>query len=65
MRSANGDIEVWNVSHDYHQERVIAGGAEQSVEALVWRDGRLFTAGLYAQVTEWDLNTLAPKVSSV
>ena len=32
------------------------------MEALVWRDGRLFSAGLYAQVIEWDLDTLTPKV---
>lgn len=35
-----------------------------SVEALVWtKDGRLFSAGHHATITEWDLIHLRPKVS--
>ena len=34
-----------------------------TVEALVWTaDGRLFSAGQHAVVTEWDLRTLLPRV---
>lgn len=56
----NADIEIWNVTNDFHLERVIPGGEELSVEALVWVDGRLFSAGIHSQITEWDIDSLQP-----
>jgi U3 small nucleolar RNA-associated protein 4 len=29
-----------------------------SVEAVVWRDGRIYTAGLTSQVSQWNSDTL-------
>ena len=60
---ANGDIELWNVSHDWHLERFIRGGEDASVESIAWANGRLFSAGLHSTVTEYDLKTLMPKAS--
>ncbi|KAK3984855.1 quinon protein alcohol dehydrogenase-like superfamily [Cladorrhinum sp. PSN332] len=68
---ANGDIEIWNPLHGaWHQELVIQGGQDRSVDGLVWvtdadeemTDGkiiygksRLFSIGYTATITEWDL----------
>ncbi|KAK4170454.1 quinon protein alcohol dehydrogenase-like superfamily [Cladorrhinum sp. PSN259] len=68
---ANGDIEIWNPLHGaWHQELVIQGGQDRSVDGLVWvtdadeemADGkiiygrsRLFSIGYTATITEWDL----------
>ena len=68
---ANGDIEVWNPLHgQWHQEVIIRGGKDRSVDALVWvtqedeqlSDGsvvfgesRLFSIGYSTTITEWDL----------
>lgn len=68
---ANGDIEIWNpVDGAWHQESVIPGGKDRSIEGLVWtqdpdevdRNGitipgqlRLFSIGCSTAVTEWDL----------
>ncbi|KAI9172249.1 Wdr1p [Paramyrothecium foliicola] len=74
---ANGDIEIWNPSNGaWHQELVIRGGKDRSVDGLVWvneadqdlGDGRvllgksrLFSIGYTSTVTEWDLETGKPK----
>lgn len=41
----NGDVEIWNVTNDWHVERVLPGGDGISVEAMVWTANRLFSAG--------------------
>ena len=41
--------------------QVLPGGAGHSVEALVWRDGRLFSGSLQATVTEWDVDSISSK----
>lgn len=78
---ANGDIEIWNpVNGAWHQETVIHGGKDRSVDGLVWTtaedeelaDGkiihgksRLFSIGYTSTVTEWDLvNARAKKHAS-
>ncbi|KAK0731409.1 WD40-repeat-containing domain protein [Lasiosphaeris hirsuta] len=74
---ANGDIEIWNpLGGAWHQELVIPGGKDRSVDGLVWvteadeetSDGktilgrsRLFSIGYTAAITEWDLEKAKPK----
>lgn len=68
---ANGDIEIWNpLDGAWHQESVIRGGKDRSIEGLVWTQDpdeidqkgvavpgqlRLFSIGYSTAVTEWDL----------
>ncbi|POR36126.1 U3 small nucleolar RNA-associated protein 4 [Tolypocladium paradoxum] len=74
---ANGDIEIWNPSSGtWHQELVIRGGKDRSIDGLVWinepdqelGDGRvmigrsrLFSIGYTSTITEWDLEKAKPK----
>ncbi|KAI0599085.1 quinon protein alcohol dehydrogenase-like superfamily [Biscogniauxia sp. FL1348] len=74
---ANGDIEIWNpLGGLWHQETVLHGGKDRSIDGLVWvtepdqvlQDGtriigksRLFSIGYTTTVTEWDLEKLRPK----
>ncbi|KAH8905953.1 WD40 repeat-like protein [Coniochaeta sp. PMI_546] len=74
---ANGDIEIWNPADGiWHQELVIAGGKDRSIDGLVWvtdpdeetADGkiiigrsRLFSIGYTTTVTEWDLEKATAK----
>jgi U3 small nucleolar RNA-associated protein 4 len=74
---ANGNIELWNpLNGIWHQEAIIHGGKDRSVDGLVWTcerdeqasDGkviagrlRLFSIGFTTSVTEWDLDTLRAK----
>ena len=44
-RRANGDIEIWDCSKEWYIQRVIQGGEHTSVEALIWINSRLFSAG--------------------
>jgi U3 small nucleolar RNA-associated protein 4 len=74
---ANGDIEIWNPLNGlWHQETVIQGGRDRSIDGLVWLTGnddeiegggrvlgrmRLFSIGYTATVTEWDLENATAK----
>lgn len=74
---ANGDIEIWNpLNGSWHQETIIRGGKDRSIDGLVWvnevdqdlGDGRilvgksrLFSIGYTSTVTEWDLEKGKPK----
>ncbi|SPQ18035.1 82964c3f-c1a2-4164-9af4-3ad1a8ea1f17 [Thermothielavioides terrestris] len=74
---ANGDIEIWNpLRGSWHQELVIPGGKNRSVDGLVWvtdpdeemADGRiihgrsrLFSIGYTTTITEWDLEKARAK----
>ncbi|KAM3524027.1 hypothetical protein MY4038_007932 [Beauveria bassiana] len=74
---ANGDIEIWNAAAGiWHQELVIRGGKDRSIDGLVWINepdqdigegriligkSRLFSIGYTSTVTEWDLETGKPK----
>lgn len=74
---ANGDIEIWNTAVGvWHQELVIRGGKDRSIDGLVWVNepdqdlgegriligrSRLFSIGYTSTVTEWDLETGKPK----
>ncbi|KAI0169888.1 WD40 repeat-like protein [Hypoxylon sp. FL1284] len=74
---ANGDIEIWNpLNGIWHQETVLHGGKDRSIDGLVWvtepdqilQDGtkvvgkaRLFSIGYTSTVTEWDLEKRRPR----
>ncbi|KFA72292.1 hypothetical protein S40288_02419 [Stachybotrys chartarum IBT 40288] len=74
---ANGDIEIWNpLNGSWHQETIIRGGKDRSIDGLIWvnevdqdlGDGRilvgksrLFSIGYTSTVTEWDLEKGKPK----
>ncbi|XXH06066.1 hypothetical protein Hte_012511 [Hypoxylon texense] len=74
---ANGDIEIWNPLNGlWHQETVLHGGKDRSIDGLVWvtepdqilQDGtklvgksRLFSIGYTSTVTEWDLEKRRPR----
>jgi U3 small nucleolar RNA-associated protein 4 len=74
---ANGDIEIWNPAKGaWHQEVIIHGGKDRSLDGLVWvtdptetldngREApgkcRLFSIGYTPTVTEWDLERGRPK----
>ncbi|KAL2271059.1 hypothetical protein VTJ83DRAFT_430 [Remersonia thermophila] len=74
---ANGDIEIWNpLQGAWHQELVIPGAKDRSVDGLVWvtdpdeemGDGkiihgrsRLFSIGYTTTITEWDLENARAK----
>lgn len=74
---ANGDIEIWNPARgSWHQELVIRGGKDRSIDGLVWVNepdqdlgqgrvlvgkARLFSIGYTSTITEWDLETGKPK----
>ena len=74
---ANGDIEIWNPNNGaWHQELVMPGGKDRSVDGLVWvtdpdeemGDGkvihgksRLFSIGYTTTITEWDLEKARAK----
>lgn len=44
-------------SNPAEQQR-IPGGQKVSIEAVVWRDGFIFTAGLTSQISQWRADTL-------
>ncbi|KAL0475245.1 WD40-repeat-containing domain protein [Neurospora intermedia] len=74
---ANGDIEIWNpLNGSWHQELLIPGGNDRSIDGLVWvtdpdeemADGkiihgksRLFSVGYTNTITEWDLEKARAK----
>lgn len=66
IRSDNR-IEIWNIEHTPHIEKIIPGSVEDSIEgsieALVWSKGRLFSTGLHGYIVEYDLVSLSPKAS--
>lgn len=63
LSRADSSIEIWNFKENWYQETAIPGCNGTSVESLEWSRGRLFTGGLHAEITEWDLISLRPKVT--
>uniref|UniRef100_A0A4W5PQ16 UTP4 small subunit processome component n=1 Tax=Hucho hucho TaxID=62062 RepID=A0A4W5PQ16_9TELE len=59
----DGSVEIFNFADHYFQEKVIPGKDSRSIEALCWVGGRLFSAGLNGEITEYDLENLRPKYS--
>lgn len=64
LSRSDGSIEIWSLPDKWYQEKIIHGSNGQSVEALVWSDGRLFSAGLHGYVHEYDLIKCLSKSSS-
>ncbi|XP_024138290.1 U3 small nucleolar RNA-associated protein 4 homolog [Oryzias melastigma] len=60
---ADGAVEIFNFADNYFQEKVIPGRSGRAVEALCWVGGRLFSAGLNGEITEYDLEKLRPRYS--
>ncbi|GBN68407.1 U3 small nucleolar RNA-associated protein 4 [Araneus ventricosus] len=58
---ADSSIEIWDIRSNPYLEKVIPGTPTTSVETLAWCNGRLFSAGLYGYITEYDLESLVPK----
>lgn len=63
LSRSDNSIEIWNMTHSPHIEKLIPGSTEGSIEALVWSKGRLFSTGLHGFVVEYDLIALSPKAS--
>lgn len=60
---ASSLIEIWNSvneDHWFHEQTLLP---MKSVEALLWCDGRLFSAGLHSDIVEHDLHTGGVKSS--
>ncbi|RKP09200.1 WD40-repeat-containing domain protein [Thamnocephalis sphaerospora] len=55
---ANGDVEIWDPASNWTLLKV---NYKQEKRRLTREAPRLFSAGLNALVTEWDLETLRPK----
>ncbi|KAJ8041724.1 U3 small nucleolar RNA-associated protein 4-like [Holothuria leucospilota] len=45
--------------------QTIPGSEQRNVNSLAWVKGRLFSAGLQGNITEYDLVKLSPKVSNL
>ncbi|XP_071823607.1 U3 small nucleolar RNA-associated protein 4 homolog isoform X3 [Apostichopus japonicus] len=60
----DGSIDIWKVTEEswYHQ-KTLPGSEQRNVQCLAWVKGRLFSAGLQGNITEYDLVKLSPKVS--
>uniref|UniRef100_A0A131Z3W4 U3 small nucleolar RNA-associated protein 4 n=1 Tax=Rhipicephalus appendiculatus TaxID=34631 RepID=A0A131Z3W4_RHIAP len=56
-------IEIWSFKFTPCVEGVILGNPDNSVEAAVWHNGRLFTTGLHGRIVEYDLVSFEQKYS--
>ncbi len=61
----DASLEIWATcdGERYHQETWVPGREDSSVEALVWCQGRLFSAGLTG--TDWVLGFNTPPYKEV
>ncbi|XP_078062973.1 U3 small nucleolar RNA-associated protein 4 homolog [Mustelus asterias] len=58
----DGSLEIFNLTHNCSQEKIIPGNEKRSIEALSWvGDNRLLTVGLNGEIIEFDLQRLCPK----
>ncbi|XP_064466809.1 U3 small nucleolar RNA-associated protein 4 homolog isoform X2 [Ornithodoros turicata] len=60
---ADFSIELWNLKYTPCIEGVIPSDPDTSIEAAAWFNGMLFTTGLNAHITQYNLATLQPKYS--
>lgn len=56
-------IEIWSFKFTPCVEGVILGNPDNSVEAVAWHDGRLFSTGLHGRIVEYDLLSFEQKYS--
>ncbi|XP_033117564.1 U3 small nucleolar RNA-associated protein 4 homolog isoform X2 [Anneissia japonica] len=52
---SDGSIEIWNLKHNFNQERIITGSQTSKLDSVAWVNGRLFTTGFQGDITEYDL----------
>ncbi|XP_063801989.1 U3 small nucleolar RNA-associated protein 4 homolog [Pseudophryne corroboree] len=53
---SDGSVEVYNFPANYYQEKIVPGDETRSTESICWvAGGRLFSAGLNGEITEYDL----------
>ncbi|KAL2093088.1 hypothetical protein ACEWY4_010400 [Coilia grayii] len=57
----DGSVEIFKLSDNLFQEKVIPGKEQRGIEALCWVGERLFSAGLSGEIMEFDLHSLRPK----
>nr|XP_053634007.1 U3 small nucleolar RNA-associated protein 4 homolog [Cherax quadricarinatus] len=55
LSRADASVEIWNCERRPFVQLVLPGGDDSSVEALVWCNGRLFSAGFHGFILEYDL----------
>ncbi|XP_045118529.1 U3 small nucleolar RNA-associated protein 4 homolog [Portunus trituberculatus] len=55
LSRTNGDIEIWNCWSRPFMQLFLPGDNDSSVEAMVWCQGRLFSAGLHGFLLEHNL----------
>ncbi|XP_071785652.1 U3 small nucleolar RNA-associated protein 4 homolog [Asterias amurensis] len=59
----DGSVEIWSIKDKWYQEKLIPGSEKRRVDSLAWVNGRLFSAGLQGDVTEYDLMRCSAKKS--
>lgn len=60
--SRSGNIlEIWDVKHTPHIDRVIIIDENDTVESVIWCGDRLFTSGIAGSVLEYDILNLSVK----
>ncbi|XP_066583138.1 U3 small nucleolar RNA-associated protein 4 homolog [Prorops nasuta] len=57
----DNSIEIWNIANAPFIECTLPAKPENSVEAIVWVNQRLFSAGLHGMISEYDLYALQIK----
>ena len=62
---SNNVLELWDVKHTPHLDRVFTVGKDDSIESIAWCNERLFSAGLGGSVLEHDVLTTTVTVSVV
>lgn len=61
----DGSVEIFSLSSNHFQEKVIPGNEERSTEGICWvSHDRLFTVGLNGEIVEYDLEKLCPRYST-
>lgn len=60
---SNNTVEIWDVRHTPHIDRVFIGNTNNPVQSIAWLNNRLFCSGLAGSIIEIDLLTLQSKVT--
>ncbi|KAK2193045.1 hypothetical protein NP493_18g10014 [Ridgeia piscesae] len=61
LSRSDSSVEIWSEKDNWYQEKIIPPNEGGSVEALLWSEGRLFSAGLHGDLQEYNLCTLTSK----
>ncbi|XP_006814392.1 U3 small nucleolar RNA-associated protein 4 homolog [Saccoglossus kowalevskii] len=60
---SDSSVEIWSRQDGWYHEKTVPGCEGRSVEALTWVNSRLFSAGLYGGITEYDLMKIEPRIT--